>query len=342
MNQIVGHETILALLERTALRSTPAHSYLFTGSEGIGKKLVALRFIRQLNCPEGANDPQGTCSVCRRITGSNHPDVQIVRPERGSIRIEQARGIHHFFKFPPSEGRWRICLIDDAHLLNRSAQNALLKTMEEPPASRILFLVTSKPYLLLPTVRSRCRRIRFGALSNQSVAKVLEEIKQVSPDESFILASMAGGSVQEALRLDNPTFRDMRKRLIDALSRGGVIGFGEIMGLSAAIAADLDTARDAIRISMSWLRDLLSVRCLDEESRVINQDSLSVLKDLSERFSPRQLLAAYNELVATLSLIESEINVNRNLATDVMFLRLTRLLRNPDPKGDDVFGELIP
>jgi hypothetical protein len=134
----------------------------------------------------------------------------------------------------------------------------------------------------------------------------------------------------------------MRKRLIDALSRGGVIGFAEIMELSAAIAQDLDTARDAIRISMSWLRDLLCVRYLGEESRVINQDSLSVLKDLSERFSPRQLLAAYNELVATLSLIESEINVNRNLATDVMFLRLTRLLRNPDPKGDDVFGELIP
>jgi DNA polymerase-3 subunit delta' len=336
MNQIVGHETILAMLERTALRNTPAHSYLFTGSEGIGKKLVALRFIRQLSCPEGADDPQGTCSVCRRIGGSNHPDVQMVRPERGIIRIEQVRGIHNFFKFPPSESRWRICLIDDAHLLNRSAQNALLKTMEEPPASRILFLVTSKPYLLLPTVRSRCRRTRFGALSNQSVALVLEEIKQVSPEKALILASMAGGSVQEALRLNTPTFGDMRARLIDALSRGGVLGFGEIMELSAAIAADLDTARDAIRVCMSWLRDLLCVRCLGEETRVINQDSLSALKRLSQGFSGRQLLASYNELAAALMLIDSEINVNRNLATDVMFLRLTRILRNPTPTAEDV------
>lgn len=338
MNQIVGHEHILAMLERTALKNTPAHTYLFTGCEGIGKKQVALRFMRRLNCPESRKDEEGECRVCRRITDMNHPDVRLVRPERGSIRIDQVRAIHNFFKFPPSEAAWRICLIDDAHLLNRAAQNALLKTMEEPPASRILFLVTSKPYVLLPTVRSRCRRIRFGALSNASVVRILQESKRMTQEQAIVLASISGGSVREALRLNTPTFVGLRAKLIGTLGPKGAAAFTEVMEISASISADPETAKDAIGISISWMRDILLVQSFDETARVINQDSLPALRGLAERFSARQILAAYDELVKTLLLIDSEINVNRNLAVDVMFLKLATIFGNPIPDSDTILN----
>jgi len=338
MNRIVGHEHILAMLERSALKNTPAHTYLFTGCEGIGKKLVALRFIRRLNCPEGIEDEEGKCRACRRITDMSHPDVRVVKPERGSIRIDQVRAIHNFFKFPPSETAWRICLIDDAHLLNRAAQNALLKTMEEPAASRILLLVTSKPHLLLPTVRSRCRRIRFGALSNESVIRILQESQNMTPQQAMVLASISGGSVREALRLNTPAFVELRGKLIGTLGIERVVAYTDVMAMSATISGDPGTARDAIGISISWLRDILAVQSLEETARVINQDSLPVLKGVAGRLAPRQILAAYDELVKTLLLIDSEINVNRNLALDVMFLKLATIFHDPVPESTAVLN----
>ncbi len=180
MTLVSGHETILKSLERTVVQGRPAHAYLFSGRDGIGKKLVAMLFTAMVNCPEFPNDPEASCSVCRRILAHKHPDFILETPIRGMIRIEQVRGIQRFFQFAPVEGHQRVVVIDDAHTMNRSAQNALLKTLEEPPTRRILILVTSKPYVLLPTVRSRCRRVRFAPLASSTLAPLLEKQGLVS------------------------------------------------------------------------------------------------------------------------------------------------------------------
>ena len=163
----------MGILERTAKEGRPAHAYLFTGREGVGKRMAAFRFASMLNCPDPQADPDGTCHVCRRISSETHPDFIIERPEKGMIRIERVRLLQNSFKFAPAEARFRIAVIDDAHLMNRSAQNALLKTLEEPPPARVIVLVTSKPFLLLSTVRSRCRRVRFGPIPLETLCAIL-------------------------------------------------------------------------------------------------------------------------------------------------------------------------
>lgn len=326
MNHIIGHEHIVEMLARTAIEDRPAHSYLFTGIEGIGKKMVGIRFAGLLNCPTPSADLRGECMTCRRIEAMNHPDFEILLPDRGSIRIEQVRQIQAFFKFPPYEGRWRISLIDDAHLLTRAAQNALLKTMEEPPVGRMLILVTPKPHLLLPTVRSRCRRIRFGPLPSNEVASLVQNKKKMSAKKAMLLASMSGGSVSEALRLDTNKFTELRLPLLNLLAQVSAFGWCELLEVSAKISGDRESALEAFRIISSWLRDLLHLKSVSDNPHLTNRDFAPSLRELADRLTIAQILGCYDELVRALELIESDINVNRNLATDVVLARIAHTL----------------
>ncbi len=329
MNVPVGHERSIGILERTAKEGRPAHAYLFTGREGVGKKMVAVRFACMLNCPDPQADPNGTCPVCRRIMSETHPDFTIERPERGMIRIERVRILQNSFKFAPAEARFRVTVIDDAHLMNRSAQNALLKTLEEPPPARVLVLVTSKPFLLLPTVRSRCRRVRFRPLPFDSLRAILEEQMRVVPDKAQALAAMSGGSVSRALEMDSANFPRLREQIVGALVDPGSLGIAGILELSAAISADRKKTVDAIEIATSLVRDLLVQKARGVAREVINQDLLDRIFDTAQHHEGEKLLLVYDELLKASQLVEADINVNRNLATDVMLLRIARIVAGP-------------
>ncbi len=328
MTFLVGHENNLALLKQTVTEGRPAHAYLFTGPEGIGKKRIGLRFACLLNCHGAHENLEGSCSVCRRIIAEKHPDVTIERPERGMIRIDRIRNLQAFFKYAPVEGRYRVTIIDDAHLMNRSAQNALLKTLEEPPSGRVLILVTSRPSLLLPTVRSRTRRMRFNPIPLSSLAKLLEQMG-IPLEKARALAVMSSGSVARAMEMDASSFLDLRERIVSALSDPKGKTIGGLLELSATISTDKHTAVQAIEIATTWIRDLLVEQAGFDLTERIHGDFLDRIASAAQHDNSRQLLSVYDELVKASSLIESDINVNRNLVTDVMLLRIARILAGP-------------
>ncbi|MGB6066857.1 MAG: DNA polymerase III subunit delta' [Desulfomonilaceae bacterium] len=328
MTFLVGHENNLALLKQTVREGRPAHAYLFTGPEGIGKQRVGLKFACLLNCPGAHDDLEVSCPVCRRIIAEKHPDVTIERPEKGIIRIDRIRNLQAFFKYAPVEGRYRVTIIDDAHLMNRSAQNALLKTLEEPPAGRILILVTARPSLLLPTVRSRSRRMRFNPIPVSSVAEVLEQ-KGIPLEKARALAAMSSGSVSRAMEMDASSFLDLRERVVSALADPMGKTIGGLLELSAKISTDKHTAVQAIEIASTWIRDLVLERAGFNLTGRVHGDILDRIASAAQHHNSRQLLSVYDELVKASSLIEADINVNRNLVTDVMLLRIARILAGP-------------
>ena len=118
----LGHDHILSLLRQTVIEARPAHVYLFSGPDGVGKKLMAVRFSEMLNCPRLQEDSSASCPVCRRISEEKHPDFIIEKPLRGMIRIDRVRFIQGFFQFAPVEGFFRVAVIDDAHTMNRAAR----------------------------------------------------------------------------------------------------------------------------------------------------------------------------------------------------------------------------
>lgn len=316
----------------------PAHAYLFSGPDGVGKKLVAVHFACLLNCPDPTSDRDNSCPTCRRIVEEKHPDVIIERPERNIIRIERIRSLRSFFRYAPIEGRWRLTIIDDAHLMNRAAQNALLKSLEEPPPARLLILVTAKPFLLLPTVRSRCRHIRFGPLPPDALTDILRDRRRLSSEKAALLGAMAAGSVSRAAEMDSPSFLKLREQVISALSEPGRLGINGILELSASVSVDRGTAEQALTVAKSWVRDLLTYKVSAQPTTAINQDRLDTIAREAQHHSSDDLMSVYDELVEANRLIDADINVNRNLVTDVMFLRIVRKLAGPSFGLSDSVG----
>jgi DNA polymerase-3 subunit delta' len=228
---IAGHRRILELLSRSIAGASLPPSLIFSGPRGVGKRLVAQAVAQALNCagmgPAKAGhyrdpgsvrlqadlqcDACGVCSACTRIARGMHPDVLVVTPgDSGSIKIEQIREVNDRAMYRPFEGRRRVTIIDDADALMPAAQNALLKTLEEPPSSSIFILVTSRPDALLPTVRSRCSQIRFGRLSSGDVAAVLERDHKYVTREALAVAAASDGSVGQALNAKAEEFSEAR------------------------------------------------------------------------------------------------------------------------------------
>ena len=285
------------------------HAWLFHGPEGVGKELAAVGFAQALTCPEQPMKGCGVCSSCKRVKGRNHPDVTWLLPEdeqvqRGlagrsdfdhtpsrDIRIEQVRALGERLSFRPLEAKHKVALIVNAHAMNASAQNALLKTLEEPPRDTVLLLVTSAIDKLLPTIRSRCTKAQFGPLPVAFIAAQLLAAKKGKPgakgalseEDAAQAAAMAGGSLKRAMDLD-PAALGARREVIEkfeALVPGdarGWLQFAEVFGDGRPSA---EACLDVLSV---WMRDVAVAQV--GQGGLINAD-LSVMAEVAAaRVSP--------------------------------------------------------
>ncbi|HRZ87475.1 MAG TPA: DNA polymerase III subunit delta', partial [bacterium] len=171
---VIGHKTIVAQLKNAVSSGRVGNAYLFSGPTGIGKKTVAAQFAKALNCLKNDPDGCGECESCRKADASSHPDVKWCGPAGASrsIKIESVRELIRNAGMKPYEGRRKVFVLAEAETLNPASGNALLKTLEEPPADTVFILTTSHKDALLPTIRSRCQTVEFQPLP----AKTMEEI----------------------------------------------------------------------------------------------------------------------------------------------------------------------
>ena len=223
----------MALLSRSAGRESVPPSLIFAGPAGVGKRLVAIATAQALNCletrraqnPSAANldfvefDACGACAACSRIARGIHPDVPILEPgDNGSIKVDAVRDLVERSAYRPFEGRRRVVIIDDADALVPHAQNALLKTLEEPPPASMFILVSARPDVLLPTVRSRCPRLRFRPLGPDDVAAALVR-RGKSDAEARAIAANADGSIGRALEASADAILGARDVAVRVLSQ---------------------------------------------------------------------------------------------------------------------------
>ncbi len=167
----LGHENLYRQLEQRKTSARLPHALLFTGPEGVGKRIVALHLAKSLLChrTEGFC---GTCPTCTLGNFQDHPDFSLIEPDNGRIKIETMREIKRSLAFPPLLGARRVVLINDAHCMNAAAANALLKTLEEPPGETYFILITHALGWLPRTIVSRCQKIRFSPLSRDLLEKI--------------------------------------------------------------------------------------------------------------------------------------------------------------------------
>jgi len=312
-------------------------SAVFAGPDGSGKYETAVRTARALNCAEPdteTGESCGRCMSCRKIAPRGdlkHLDVRILRPEGRWFKIDQIRRVSREIYFRPYEGKKRIFILDKADKMTVESANALLKVLEEPPLYAHLMLLCSSFLALLPTIRSRCLLFRFGAMSGDKIAALLQQQEGLDPSRAEVSASLVR-AVQ--LRLDGFRWDDF------ALNRNKILMLLDFVLLKRNPVALLDYLEyaslnredmdDLTKILITVMRDILALRCGADSRAVLHKDLSADLRSMAEgldyhdisRFLENALRAekSYNR------------NVNKKLAFESLLLGYYRHFRDKEPR----------
>ncbi len=325
-SQIWGQNSAIQILRQALVHDRLAHAYLLAGPDGVGKRLTALTLAKAMNClsPPEPGEACETCSSCSKINSANHADVVQIEPDGDFIKIDQVRELHRQLRFRPLEGGRRVCILDSADRLNEAAANALLKTLEEPPAETHLFLVTARPHRLLPTILSRCQWVKFKPLSRSHLARILRSVSSLSEEQALFYASLSGGSASQALFLADRL--DFQKRLAWLQAFGGLFQKSppEIFEICGQMAKEEEGLQDLLEIWKFWVRDLLVCKALPEgtEDRFVNHDCLSEIRDQARKFSFEQLQDFYRRLAESQRYLA--LKVNRQAALETLMLGMRK------------------
>lgn len=332
-NAIVGQPNPVRLIRTYLRHGTVPHALLFTGDDGVGKKMTATAFAMACNCltlksalsphlPLDAVDACGDCTPCRKIAGDHHPDIIRIAPLSSVIKIAQIRMLLQTLTRRPNEADRRVVILSEAQSMNAEAGNALLKVLEEPPNRTLLVLTGRHPSEVLPTVVSRCRHIRFSPLPAADVRRLLEAGGGSDSKSVETVAALCGGSYTRAQRLSDRRWLDRREwivRTMESHMAGGRIP--EIrawLAFSEMLSKKKDLIEESLEIVTIWLRDLLIVRF--DPGRVINQDRLEALSAAAEWIGPDQLIRQIDAVERALAALRS--NMNPRLTLDAMVVRM--------------------
>ncbi len=316
--QILGHDRQKDILRRALGSGRLAHAYLFSGPDGVGKRLMALALVRGVFCREGAGC--GDCLACRKVDHGNHPDLHLLEAEGASIKIDQVRDLQRQMALRPLEAPRKVALVDGADRLSPSAANALLKTLEEPTGEALFILLTSRPEGVLPTIRSRCQRLPFGRLAPKLLRKTLIERLGLDEVQGHLLAALSEGSFRKALGKDRELYLEKRRELlkaVTALSPGSIL---PLFTLAGELAEDKERLPDILEILQAFYRDLILVRHGRPKEELVNIDLMEKIEREASRESVTSLLRKLDALGACRRQLDR--NVNRQLALEVLLLRL--------------------
>ena len=343
LHKVAGHRSVLDLLARALARDTLLPTLLFVGPEGVGKRRVALTLAQAINCQtrtaavpgRGASPLEacGTCENCQRIERGVHGDVLVVEPgESGAITIDQVRDVVDRASYRPFEGRKRVVVIDEAEMLGPDAQNALLKTLEEPPGASMFVLVSSRPDVLLPTVRSRCPRLRFGRLSAAEVTDTLVHDHGYAEADARAAAASADGSIGRALGADSTSVaqaRDVASRALQTATASAdpkrrLESAKELVAKSkkkGAPAADREALALRLRAMTSLLRDVGLVLSGGNDAGLANADLGSEVMKLADRYDGDRVVRAFSAVDRALGALMAR-NASPKVVADWLVLQL--------------------
>jgi len=333
LSSLIGNEQNKELLKRSLRSGRLPHALLFAGPEGVGKRQFALSLAKAVNCQQAVSgagagvypeDSCDRCGSCFRIANKEHLDVVEIKPDGAYIRIDQAREVARQAMLRPMEGRKRVFCIDEAEKLRDEAANAILKTLEEPPETTLIILITATPNSLLPTLRSRCQLLNFAPLPIEEIESYLAANYKRPAADTRLLARLSNGSIGRAISIDLSVYRNARKELLeltDVLARSR----DPLRLIKAAEHFGKKEREEFIDILDIWsriLRDIFSI-LLDQKEGIVNEDVITRLEQLAAAVSIRlisELAESIEELRRNL-----RVNINKQIALESLFLRIIDL-----------------
>ena len=318
---------------------------LFVGAEGVGKKLFAIELAKSLNCktPVDGVEACDVCSVCKRIDHStfpwhktvdenkermiwsNHTDLGLVRPYNRVIRIDPMRQLDREANFRPFEGNARVFIIEDADKMNKFSSSALLKTLEEPPSTSFLVLITSRPSSLLPTIRSRCQAIRFVPLGKSEIENyLLKQDQKISEGDAHVRALASNGSLGRAVSINLSDYLEQRKAMLEIVDALTTSKDRTVLLRAAEELCDAkrkDEYEPRLSLLESLLRDVWAASVGASGDRVANDDLREHLFNVARQVESHQVARWISDIERLRRTLD--VNINRKVATDALFLSMT-------------------
>ncbi|HKG20255.1 MAG TPA: DNA polymerase III subunit delta' [Blastocatellia bacterium] len=319
---LVGNERIKTLLKRAVAEGRIGQGLIMAGPPGVGKRQFAVALAQALNCERPAQgDACGECVPCRRVASGEHTDVETISPDGQFIKIDQMREMARQAQYRPYESRRRVYILDDADRLREQAANSILKTLEEPPETTMLVLVTSKPYTLLETIRSRCQMLSFGALSTPELEAYLKANYKRPAEETRMLARLARGSIGRALEIDLGQYKERRKTMMELVEALG-LSRDTIRLMNAAEYLGRKLERDEFEVHLDvllvLLSDLFHLKLGEPPDSLTNADAADRLSRIAEAVTLDEIIDWAGRVEAALQSLAR--NVNRHLAMETMLL----------------------
>lgn len=309
-SQIKGQDRPVEILKSYLKNSRMEGGYLFSGPQGIGKRLAALTIAKALNCREEGLDSCDQCASCLKIEKFQHPDVHLIagsgaqdgEENTADIKIEQIRQLQKEIALRPYEAAKKAFIIDNAHNLTPEAENALLKVLEEPPKDSVIILVTDKPGRLFKTIISRCKVIRFCALKREELKEVLRSNYHVDADRAHFLAFFCEGRPGAAVRLKDSDIFKTKNMVLDRFI------FSSGFELSRFPALSRDELRGYLNIIAAALRDIYLLKNGLSPSEIINLDRADELSGKARVFTAEDLDDAMNMVSDSVLYLEQNVN----------------------------------
>lgn len=320
--QVIGHEQIIEHFQNAIRLDKISHAYILSGEAGMGKKLLAHLFSMTLQCEKHEASPCGGCRSCRQAEGYNQPDIIWVAHEKpGSIGVEDVRGqVVGDIQIKPYSSPYKIYIIDEAEKLTVQAQNALLKTIEEPPAYGIVIFLTTNAESFLPTILSRCVVLNLKPVSNEAVMQYLMEQIRVPDYKAKVCAAFAQGNVGKAVRLaSSEQFDEMKQQVIRLMKNIETMEIAELMDYLKDISDYKDNIEDYLDLMLVWFRDVLLFKVTKDANILVLKEEVSAVSRRAGRSSYEGL----EEIITALDKAKLRLRANVNFELVMELLLLT-------------------
>jgi len=339
---LIGNEEAKDTLRRLLASGRMPGSLLFTGEEGIGKKLFALELAKTLNCRNRLNlEACDECSSCKRLSKSKFPpfsdaddnklrmiwsehgDVAMVRPYKQIIRVKPIRELEREANFRPFEGAARVFIIEDAEYMNEPASNALLKVLEEPPPTTHLILTTTNPTALLATIRSRCQVIRFAPVAAAQLEEFLIKEKKMTASDAKLLSHSSQGSIGRACAVDVDDYRERRDAMLTLLQALTITGNRvQLLRSAEGLGGARDRAdyEESLAVLETLIRDAWAIALGRPVETIANADILKELERIAAELRSDKAAAWLSQIEEVRGTLE--VNINKKIASDGLLLKM--------------------
>ena len=320
--EIVGHEDIIAHFKSSIETGNVGHAYIISGDAGSGKKALAYAFADTLECEAGGTEPCGNCQSCLQISTGNYPDIITVTHEKPNlISVDEVREqLVNTVDVKPYKGKYKIYVIPDAELLNVQAQNAILKTIEEPPAYAVILLLTTNLDKLLETVQSRCLKLQTKPIRERDVLAYLMNVMGLTKEKAYFCLDFAQGNLGKAIKLaGNEEYAEIVDSVVNVLTH---IGDMDVETLGKAVK-DIEqfkmSMNDYMDLMMMWYRDAMMIKITGNVDKILFKNEFSTLKKQAGKLTFKSI----EDKIDAIAKAEQRLLANANFEVTIELLLLT-------------------